>query len=209
MSNDTEKNKDKSSEPATKAVVSVTAPEKTVEAMTEQSVKAVKAAKKASRKAVKSAAKKTRPKVKKAAAETAAQIQQSNQMMESMMTQGKTQFDKLAQDAAKNGKESVDAFIESGNVFMKGIEDITKTCMSLAQNSAEKNSQVVQAMLGCKTINEFAEAQNRWAQQNFDDFMAGTTKLSELSVKVASDIMEPINDQMNKSIKKVSESLAA
>lgn len=129
--------------------------------------------------------------------------------MENIMTQGKSQFDKLSQDASKSTKEQFEALIKSGNIFMKGFEDMTGAYMSWAQSSAEKNSQAVKALLGCKTINEYAETQNKWVQQNFDDFMAGTTKLSELSVKVATDAFEPLNDHVSKSIKKAADSVAA
>ena len=135
--------------------------------------------------------------------------QETNKTMETIMTQGKTQFDKLAQDATKSSKQQMDAMMKSGNIFMKGFEDITKTYMSWAQSSAEKNSQAMKALLSCKSINEYTETQNKWIQQNFDDFMAGSTKISELGVKVATDAFEPINDQLSKSIKKAAESVAA
>ena len=129
--------------------------------------------------------------------------------MEIIMTQGKTNFDKFTQDAAKTGKEHAEAFIESGNIFMKGLEDISGAYISWAQSSVEKNSQTAKALMGCKTINEYAETQNKWMQQNFDDLMAGMTKLSELSVKLASDAFEPINDHVSKSVRKITDSIAA
>lgn len=125
------------------------------------------------------------------------------------MTQGKTQFDRLTQGAAQTGKEQVDALIESGNLLMKGLEDLTKTCINLAQSSAERNTQAMKSLLSCKTISEFTETQNKWLQQNFDDFMAGSTKLSELSVQITTEALEPINDQFSKTVKKAGETIAA
>lgn len=118
-------------------------------------------------------------------------------------------FGKIAEDATKGGKEQIDSFMKAGNIIMKGVEDITKACMSWTQDSAEKNSQALKALMSCKTVNEYAEAQNKWAQQSFDDFMAGATKLSELSVKIASDAFEPINDQLGKCVRKATDSMAA
>ncbi|MCB9990067.1 MAG: phasin family protein [Rhodospirillales bacterium] len=146
---------------------------------------------------------------KTAAAKKPSPANQSQPITEMMMTQNKSKFEKLSQDAAKNGKEQVEALIESGNLFMKGFEDFTKTYVDLAQSAAERNNQAVKALLSCKTINEFAETQNKWVQQNFDDFMATGTKLSELTIKIATDAFEPINDQFSKTVKKAGESLAA
>ncbi len=129
--------------------------------------------------------------------------------METLMTQKKHQFDRMAQEAGLSQKEQMDALMQSGNIAMKGFEDIFKTCMQMAQTSAEKNAQAMKSIFGCKTLNEFTEAQNRIAQQGFDDFMVTTTRLSELAVKMATDAFEPINDQFSRTIKKASEAVAA
>ena len=168
-------------------------------------VKNKTAAKKAPKKAQKASPKKPAT----TAARPAVRVIETTNLMEKTMTQGKSQFDKLTQDAGKAGKEQMDACMKAGNVFIKGFEDIAKTYMGWAQESAEKNSQALKTLMSCKTINEYAETHNKWAQQNFDDFMSGATKLTELSVKLASDTFEPINDQFSKSIKKATEAVAA
>lgn len=157
-------------------------------------------------KKVKKTAKAGKINVRKAAKPAAGKATTSK---EKTMTQGKYQYDRLTQDAVNGNKEQMDAALRAGTVFFKGFEDMTKACMSLAQSSAEKNSQAVKALMSCKTINEFAETQNKWAQQNFDDFMAGATKLSELGVRVATEALEPINDQFSKGLKKAADKMAA
>ncbi len=125
------------------------------------------------------------------------------------MTQGKTQMDKITQDAAGMGRENVEAFIKCGSIFMKGFEDIIQAATSLAQSSAEKQTRYVKESLSTKTLNEWAEVQNKIAQSNFDDFMAGATKISELSAKLLTESIEPFNEQMSKSVKKATSGLAA
>ncbi len=125
--------------------------------------------------------------------------------MENMMTSNKNHYDKFAAEAAHVG----DAMMKCGTILTKGMEDIAKAQMSWAQELAEKNGNVFKSMMACKTINEFTEMQNRLAQESFDDFMSGATKISELSVKVATEAFEPLNDQMTKAMKKATESMAA
>lgn len=134
---------------------------------------------------------------------------QPSQAMEMMMTKNKEQIEKMSNEAAAFGKESMDAWMKSGNVFMKGYEDMMKTCMSLAQKSAEKNGEAFKTLLACKTVSEYAEVQNRLAQQGFDDFMTGATKISELGIKLASEGFAPINDQVTKTMKKAGDAVAA
>lgn len=129
--------------------------------------------------------------------------------MEKAMTQNKAQYEKLTNDAASAGKENVEAIIKSTNIWMKGTEDLFKTYMSLAQDTAAKNSEAFKTLLACKNLNELTEVQNKLAQESFDGFMAGATKISELSVKLATDALEPINDQVSKTIRKATDSVAA
>ena len=129
--------------------------------------------------------------------------------MENIMTNNKAQYEKITSEAASNGKEGVEALLKSTNIWMKGTEDLMKTYMTLAQESAAKNSEAIKTLLGCKNLNELTEAQNKLAQQSFDGFMAGATKLSELTVKMTTDAMEPINDQVSKTVRKATESVAA
>ena len=122
------------------------------------------------------------------------------------MSSKTSQFSNFSRESAKSGKEQVDAFATSGNLLMKGLEHFTQTCVALAQSSAERNNQAVKEMMGCKTISELTETQNKWMQQNLDDLMATGTTLSELGIKLTTEMLEPINDQLSKTVQKAGES---
>ncbi len=129
--------------------------------------------------------------------------------METLMTNAPFQFDKMTQEAANMGQAQMEAAMKSSGTFMKGMEDMMKTCMEMMQDSTEKSTEAMKSMMACKTLNEYTEAQNKIAQASFDDFMAGATKLSEMSVKICTEACEPLNDQMTKAMKKASETMAA
>ncbi len=118
-------------------------------------------------------------------------------------------FDNFAKEAAEMSREYSEAYVKSGTILMKGMEDFVGVVMSIAQSSAEKQAQFIKEAMSSKTINEFAEVQNKIAQANFDDFMAGATKLTEIGTKLLTDSAEPVNAQIGKAIKKASESVAA
>jgi phasin family protein len=122
--------------------------------------------------------------------------------MEKFMTKGKAPFDKIAQDATQAYKEQQEALAESSRIYARGMEDVLKFVTAMAQESVEKNTETFKSLWGCKTLQELTEVQSRIAQQNFDDFMAGATKLSEMGVRVASEAFEPINDQFSRTIQK-------
>jgi phasin family protein len=129
--------------------------------------------------------------------------------LETNMFSGNKQFEQMAQSATVLGQDQVDAIVKSSTIFAKGMEDIIKTCMEIAQDAGEKSQSVAKTVMSCKTLNEFTDVQTRLAQSSFDEFMTNCTKISEKTVKLCTDAMEPINDQMGKSIKKASETMAA
>ena len=79
----------------------------------------------------------------------------------------------------------------------------------MTQTAVEKQAEFTKQLMSSKTLNEYAEAQNKIAQANFDEFMAGATKLSEMSVKVLSEASEPLNSQMNKAVQQANKAMAA
>ncbi len=134
---------------------------------------------------------------------------QNTETMETIMTQGKSQFDKFSQETANGGKDQMDAFMQSGTLLMKGFEGMLKTYMGMAQKSTEQNTQAFKSLMGCKTLHEFTEAQNQVTQKNMDDMMSCAAELSELGIKITTEAMEPVNGQLGKSIKNATKSMAA
>lgn len=126
-----------------------------------------------------------------------------------IMSKTANQFDTLLKEAKDFNTNYSEACSKSGTIFMKGMEDIVSTMVSLGQESAEKQSRFLKEVMGCKTINELAEAQNKIAQSGFDDFMNGATKISEISVKIFTDSIEPVNAQISKVVEKATQSVAA
>lgn len=129
--------------------------------------------------------------------------------METTMFTGNKQIEKITQDATTAAQSQVDALVKSSTIFAKGMEDIIKTCMEIAQAAGEKNQNLAKTMMSCKTLNEFTDVQTKVAQASFDEFMTNATKISEKGVKLCSDCMEPINDQMGKAMKRAKDSIAA
>lgn len=125
--------------------------------------------------------------------------------LETDMFKGNKQFEKIAQDAAVVGQDQVDALVKSSTILAKGMEDIIKTCMEIAQESSEKTQSVAKTVMSCKTLNEFMDVQSRLAQASFDDFMTNATRISEKAVKLGTEVFEPINDQMGKTMKRASD----
>lgn len=125
------------------------------------------------------------------------------------MSKTATKLDQMIKDSTKFTSQYSDACTKSTTILMKGIEDIVETAMSLMQSSTEKQANFVKQAMSSKNINDFAEVQNKIAQENFDDFVAGATKISEISAKILTDSAEPVNAELNKVIQKATNAMAA
>jgi phasin family protein len=125
-------------------------------------------------------------------------------------------MDKYAQGYMKQmeeimsaGKQSTDAWMKFNEVFSKGMEDMVKTYISKAKTSGEKNATVWKDLMACKTINEVTETQARIAKEVLDDAMSTSAQISEMSVKVAMECLEPINKQVSSTLKRAQAKNAA
>lgn len=117
--------------------------------------------------------------------------------MESMMNNYKDQYEKMSGEAASSMRESMET-------ITKGTEAMMKTVTEAAQESAQRNAESIKALMASRTINEFAEAQNKLAQKNFDEMMSAVTKMSEMSIKMWTEALEPISSQMTKAMNSAS-----
>jgi phasin family protein len=99
--------------------------------------------------------------------------------------------------------------VKSGGLFTKGMEEYMKTVMGIAQASAERQGEAFKKLLSCKTLNEVTEAQNKIAQDNFEELMQTATKLSEIGIKLATEVLEPISSEVSKNVQKATDSMAA
>lgn len=127
----------------------------------------------------------------------------------SAKTKTNHQFENFANEAANAQQQGVQAFQQFQASFMRGVEDMMKTYTSILQDSGEKNAQAVKTLLSCKTLDEFTQAQNKLWQENFDQLMSNATKLSETSIRVANQCMEPVNEQFTTAVQRAGESFAA
>lgn len=112
------------------------------------------------------------------------------------------QVEKASETAAKNyqdftsfQKEGMDALIEAGEIWARGAEEISRAYLVLAQEAAEANSEAAKALLSAKSLKEVVDLQSKIVRKNFDKSLSESTRLSELSMKVANEAFKPLQKQ--------------
>jgi phasin family protein len=147
---------------------------------------------------------------------TAAQ-DQATKTVEQAMTYTKEQADKMGkqafrayEDATVFHKQNVDAVVQSTTILAKGMETLSKAMMAYSQAQYDQGVTVAKAVMGVKSLRELVELQTEYARTSFDAMVAEATKVSEISVKVANEAIEPISARINATVEKLAKpSLAA
>jgi phasin family protein len=112
-------------------------------------------------------------------------------------------------DAASFGKDNVDACVLFSTIFAKGVESMGNELMSIAQSTVEANVATTKALFGAKTVRELIDLQTEFSRSRFDSLVAESAKLTELSMALANETIEPIQARMNATVEKLMKPIAA
>lgn len=99
------------------------------------------------------------------------------------------------------GKDNVEAVVKSGAVAAKGFEDLAKAYAGFGLQSLEKAGSAAQALSVCKTPTEFMETQVKLARGAFEDYVAESRKLAELTAAVVNEAAEPLASRVRAAAK--------
>ncbi|WP_029009835.1 phasin family protein [Azospirillum halopraeferens] len=106
-------------------------------------------------------------------------------------------------------KENVDALVLSGTIVAKGAEEAGKQMAAYTQASMEKGVAAGKAAFTVKSLRELFDLQNAYVKQSVDSFVTESTRMQELSAKIANEAFAPINARVNATVAKLSKPLAA
>jgi phasin family protein len=99
-------------------------------------------------------------------------------------------------------KANLDALVQANKVFAKGVENISKEVLSLTQSSLESAATAAKAIFAAKTLKDMVELNAEFTRTHFDKLVANSTKLSEMSVKLATDAFAPITARVTVAVEK-------
>lgn len=107
------------------------------------------------------------------------------------------------EDASQAGKDNVEAIVKSSQILAKAAEELNKAISTFAQSSMELNVQAGQALLGVKSLQDLVEVQQELARSSFDHFVTGSSKISDMAMKVANEALEPIQSRVSVTMEKL------
>jgi len=110
---------------------------------------------------------------------------------------------KQMEDAQKNfgelstfSKQNLDAFVASSSAAAKGVEQISAEILAYSKKSVEDSLSAIKALSGAKNLREYFDLQNSLAKEGYDNLIAEAGRFSEMYVKLANDVFEPVNSRL-------------
>ena len=111
-----------------------------------------------------------------------------------MVERSMEQFSRLFDLAGGNTQHTMErclhnlqAITESGTNIADGFRNASAEWMAFTQNSIGRNLDRVNALMGCRSIDECVAVQTELARENLDGFLQSARRTSEISAKSAQE----------------------
>ncbi len=100
-------------------------------------------------------------------------------------------------DMAVLAKANMDAMMAATAIVSQGVQNLNDECVAYCKAAMEQSLATVKALIGTKDLRDVVAVQNAYAKRCLDSFLAESTKLSEMGLKVANEALVPLNAQVN------------
>lgn len=115
---------------------------------------------------------------------------------------------KAFEDAGSSSKETYEAFVSSFNITVKGLEGVTAETAAYTKKAVEDLVAVSKTVVGAKSLREVVDIQNDYTKAAFDNFLAFTNKIGEMTVQFTQEAVEPVSRQLGTVFKKFAQPVA-
>ena len=124
----------------------------------------------------------------------------ASQMAADMQDRMKTAYEKsgeVVEEMNDFTKGNVEAFAESGKVFMGGAQEMLNDTVESSKSMVETMTQDAQKMASIKTPAELMELQSEIARRNFDAMVSFSSERTEALVKLYTEAFAPISNRVS------------
>ena len=102
-------------------------------------------------------------------------------------------------------RDHFDATLKSANAASKGWDELARSTSGMFQETLALVVSTGKTIMGARSLREVAELQNEIVKDMFDNWVASTNKLSEISARVTQDVVAPIAEHTNTAFHKIAQ----
>lgn len=104
---------------------------------------------------------------------------------------------KAVEDVADFGRGNVEAMARATQLYVSGVQDLSRQSMALLQSLAEQAMENTRAIATAKSLKEAADLQASFARTAFERTAAEQARLQEAALRVAEQATAPITARMS------------
>jgi hypothetical protein len=93
-------------------------------------------------------------------------------------------------------KNQIEAMTTFATTMSKGLQEIAAETAEFSKQAMSAGGEVVEKLLGAKTIESAIQIQSDYAKSSYEGFVAKSTKINEILVKVAGEAMKPAQNAL-------------
>jgi phasin family protein len=107
-------------------------------------------------------------------------------------TQGLNTVINSTQDFVASGKANVEALAASGQIWVAGVQDLTKQCVTTAKASYEESIAAFKALSAAKSVKEAIDLQGTYSKAMLATTLAESKKLTDASIRLTEQALAPL-----------------
>lgn len=114
------------------------------------------------------------------------------QATQANVNQGMEKIMKTAEDFVAFAQGNVEAIVKSGQIWVTGVQDLSKHVAAAAQASVEESLSTFKALTSVKSLKEAFDLQANFARTTFEKTVAEGGKLTDASFKLTEQTLAPL-----------------
>ncbi len=100
------------------------------------------------------------------------------------------------EDFQNFSKHQVEAATAFAATMSKGLQEIATESAEYSKNAMSAGAEALERLMGAKTMETAVQIQSDYAKSAYEGFVAKSTKINEIIVKVASEAMKPAQNAL-------------
>jgi phasin family protein len=112
---------------------------------------------------------------------------------------------KAAEQLAELTRANVEAMVEAGKIAATGAKSVGEEALQRTREGIEQNVAELKSLAQASSPTEFFQLQSEIAKQNFDRMVASFSQLTEASVKLAGEAIQPLSNRAALNAEKINE----
>jgi phasin family protein len=106
-------------------------------------------------------------------------------------------------------RANLEAVFAAGTLAMKNAETLSEEVLAFNKKAMEEGVANAKKLFECKTVQEMVELQTDLACAQLESMLSQGTKMTDLALKMAGEIAEPMQSRIGETVEKLGKPLAA